>query len=128
MYRNNCAEYGLEDPKLKLVTPPKVVKNDRAKIIWHFQIQTDKQLIVNQTDIVVIDKLQEKAVVLDVAIPGNNKIKKKEHKKLKNYQGLKENMEKMLKVKATVVLVLIGAFRAVIPVLGEWLQKIPGTT
>jgi len=111
-----------------LVTPPKVVKNDRAKIIWHFQIQTDKQLIVNQTDIVVIDKLQEKAVVLDVAIPGNNKIKKKEHKKLKNYQGLKENMEKMLKVKATVVLVLIGAFRAVIPVLGEWLQKIPGTT
>ena len=52
VYRTICAEYGLEDPKSKWETPPKVVENDRAEILWDFEIQTDKQVMVNQPDIV----------------------------------------------------------------------------
>ncbi len=44
------------------------------------------------------------------------------------YQGLKEQLERMWKVKASVVPVVVGALRAVTPKLGEWLQQIPGTT
>ena len=43
VYRNICAEV----PKSKWETPPKVVENDRAKILWDFQIQTDKQVVAN---------------------------------------------------------------------------------
>ncbi|MDG2555549.1 hypothetical protein P7M41_26505, partial [Vibrio parahaemolyticus] len=47
----------------------KVVENGRAKILWDFQIQTDKLVMANQLDIMLVDKQQKKAVVIDVAIP-----------------------------------------------------------
>jgi len=35
--------------------------------MWDFQIQPDRQVITNQPDVVVVDKLQKKAAVIDVA-------------------------------------------------------------
>ncbi|KAK7930440.1 hypothetical protein WMY93_006835 [Mugilogobius chulae] len=128
VYRNICAEYGLETPRSKWETPPKVVENDRAKILWDFQIQTDRMVMANQPDIVVVDKEQRRAVVVDVAIPSDGNIRRKEHEKLEKYQGLREELEKAWKVKATVVPVVIGALGAVTPKLDEWLQHIPGST
>ncbi|KAF7666152.1 hypothetical protein LDENG_00119050 [Lucifuga dentata] len=77
---------------------------------------------------VVVDKEQKRAVVIDVAVPADSNIRKKEHKKIKKYQGLKEELECTWKVKSKVVPVVIGALGAVTPKLGEWLQEIPGTT
>ncbi|TWW57282.1 hypothetical protein D4764_07G0000010 [Takifugu flavidus] len=74
--------------------------NKQAKILWDFQIQTDKLVVANQPDIVV--------VVIDVAIPSDSNIRKKEHEKLEKYQGLKEEMERMWGMKATVVPVVIS--------------------
>uniref|UniRef100_A0A3B5PPD0 Reverse transcriptase domain-containing protein n=1 Tax=Xiphophorus maculatus TaxID=8083 RepID=A0A3B5PPD0_XIPMA len=128
VYRNICAEYGLETPGSKWETPPKVAENARAKILWDFQIQTDKMVMANQPDIVVVDKQQRKAVVIDVAIPSDCNIRKKEHEKLEKYQGLREELERAWKVKTTVVPVVIGALGAVTPKLDQWLQQIPGTT
>lgn len=45
---------------------PNVVENNRAKILWDFRLQTDKQL---PATIVVFDKAQTTAVVIGVAIP-----------------------------------------------------------
>ena len=128
VYRNICVEYGLETPRSKWETPPKVIENDRAKILWDFQIQTDRMVMANQPDIVVIDKEQRKAVVVDIAIPSDCNIRKKEHEKVEKYQGLKEELERAWKVKASVVPVVIGALGAVTPKLEEWLQQIPGKT
>ncbi|XP_005729398.1 dopamine beta-hydroxylase [Pundamilia nyererei] len=36
--------------------PPKVAENNRAKVLWDSDFQTDKQLLANQPDIVVIVK------------------------------------------------------------------------
>ena len=60
-----------------------------------------------------MDKQQRKAVVIDIAIPSDSNIRKKEHEKLEKYQGLKEELEKMWRVKATMVRVVIGALGAV---------------
>ncbi|KAF7648062.1 hypothetical protein LDENG_00162600 [Lucifuga dentata] len=128
VYRNICAVYGLEVPKSKWETPPKVVENSRAKVLWDFKFQTDKQLLANQPDMVVVDKEQKRAIVIDVAVPADSNISKKEHEKTEKYQGLKEELEWTWKVKSKVVPVVIGALGAVAPNLGEWLQEIPGTT
>ena len=64
--QNICTEYGLEVQMSRV----KVVENDRAKILWDFQIQTDKQVMANQPDIVVVDKMQ--TAVIDVVIPRRN--------------------------------------------------------
>ena len=90
-------------------------------------IQTERKVLANQPDIVVIDKQKTEAVVIDIAVPSDSNIKK-EYEKLEKYQGLKEEVERMWKVKAKVVPVVIGALEAVTPKLEEWLQQIPGTT
>ena len=65
---------------------------------------------------------------MDVAIPSDSNIREEEHEELEKYQGLKEELEKAWKVKATVVPVVIGTLGAVTPMLEKWLQQIPGTT
>jgi len=55
-----------------------MVKNDRTKVLWYFQIQTEHLVMANQPDIVVVDKLQKKkVVVIDVNISSDNNIRKK---------------------------------------------------
>lgn len=63
----------------------------------------------NQLELVVVDK-QKQAT------------RKKEHKKLKKYQGFREELKKMWGGKVRVVPVIIGGLGAVTPKLGEWLQ------
>ena len=76
IHRNICAKYGLEVPGSRWETPPKVIENERVKILWDFQIQTDKLAIANQPEIVAVDKHLRTAVV-DVAIPSDGNIRKK---------------------------------------------------
>ena len=107
-YRNICIEYGLQVPKSRWEILPRGVKNERAKILCGFLIQTDKLVMTNQLDIVVADKFLKKAVVIDIAMPcKKTSRRRKEDKKLEKYQGLKGEMKKMWKVKATVVPVVI---------------------
>ena len=80
VYRNICAEYRQEVQESKWATPPKVIENDRAKILWDFKIQTDKMVAANQADIVVIKERNNKTVVVDAAIASDNNIRKKKHK------------------------------------------------
>ncbi|TWW59227.1 hypothetical protein D4764_06G0007570 [Takifugu flavidus] len=78
--------------------------------------------------LIIVGQDQKTVVVIDVAIPSDSNIRKKEHEKLEKYQGLKEEIERMWGMKATVVPVVIGTLGAVAPKLSRWLQQIPGTT
>lgn len=64
--------------------------------------------------------------MIDVATPNDSNIGKKEHERLEKYQRLRDELEKMCRVKETMVIVVIGAFSAVTPKVGK--QQIPGTT
>lgn len=55
----------------------------------------------NQSDFVVVDKDQKTAGVTDVAVPRDGNIKR--YEMLEKHHGLKEEQEKMWKVKAKVV-------------------------
>ena len=50
VYRKICAEYGLKTPRSNWETHPKMSEDDRVKI------QTDRIVMANQPDIVVVDK------------------------------------------------------------------------
>lgn len=52
-------------------------------------------MILNQPEMVFVDKQSKTAVATDVAIPGNCNIRKKEHEKIKKYQGLREELQEM---------------------------------
>lgn len=55
VYRNICLEYKPKTPRSKLDTPPKVEETDKAKILFDFQIQTDKIVMANQQDIPITE-------------------------------------------------------------------------
>lgn len=71
-------------------------------------MQTDKRMMSNQSDIVVPDKVEK----IDETVPNDSNITKKECEKLEKSQGLREPLERMLGVKATVASVVIGALEA----------------
>lgn len=98
-------------------------ENDMAKMLTH----TDKLVMANQPDIVVVDNRRKEAIVIDIAVPSDSNTRKKEFKRLEKYRGLKEELEKMWKMKATVALVVIGTLRAMTP-YWDWLQQIHGQT
>ncbi|XP_013919530.1 PREDICTED: uncharacterized protein LOC106547029 [Thamnophis sirtalis] len=54
---------------------PQKMENKRARILRDFQIQTDK-------------------VVIDVVVPSDSNIRKKEYEKLESYQGLKKELDR----------------------------------
>ena len=104
-----------------------MIENERVKILLDFQIQTDKLVMANQPDVVVVDKHQRTAVVVDVAVPRDGNIRQKEHEKLE-IPLLKEELEKMWSMKAAAVSIVIGALGAVTPNLDWWLQQTPTTS
>ena len=59
-----------------------MIENNRAKILWDFQIETDKMVVADQSDIMVVDKLHKKEVAVDIAIPRDSSSRKKEYTKL----------------------------------------------
>jgi hypothetical protein len=126
VYRNNCKVYELETPDKWWEIPNKVQQNDQAKILWDFHIQTDKQVIANQPDIVLIDKSKKKAIIIDIAIPNDVNIKSKEHEKITKYQPLAEELSRIWKVKTKVIPVVVGALGALTSTHEQWLSEIPG--
>lgn len=68
----------LEISRSKWDTHPKVMECNHAKILWDFQIPTDKQVMASQPD------KDKKSVVIDLT---NDRIK--EHYKLEKYQDLR---------------------------------------
>ena len=52
---------------------------------------TSIPVVANRPDIMAVDRQGKKAIVVDVTIPSDSNIRKKEHEKLEKYQGLKES-------------------------------------
>ena len=93
VYKNICSEYGLDPPKSRWETPQKVVENNRATLLCDFPIQTDSKVLSNQPDMVIIDNQKKEAVVIDIAVPSDSNIKKKEYEKMEKYQGTGEDVK-----------------------------------
>ena len=67
-----------------------------------------------RSDIVFIDKKERKAVIIVVAIPGDDSVKDKELEKVKKYQLLKDEIAKVWHMRKIIVVpVVIGALGAV---------------
>lgn len=72
---------------------------------FHFHIEAAGK---PSSIVVIVDKEQKTAVVIDVVILPDSNIGKEQHKKMEN-QVLKKHLEQMWKVKSKVVLVVIEA-------------------
>ena len=62
--------------------PQRVIENDNCKILWDFTIQTDHHITARRPDIVVVKKNDKTFLLIDVACPGDKRVKEKEEEKV----------------------------------------------
>ena len=96
------------------------MENDNIKILWDFNIHTDRVIEARRPDIVVVDKRNSEAVIIDIAVPGDLRVKDKEMEKILKYQNLALEISRMWNVKASVVPIIVGALGAKNKIL-DWL-------
>ena len=115
IHRNICGEYGLKAQGSRWQTPPKVIESKWVKILWDFQIQTDKLVMADQSDIMMVAEHQRTAVVDETATSGRRNMKSS------RYQGVKEEL-------VPTVIKTLGAVGTGNPKLDWWPQQMPGKT
>ena len=76
--------------------------------------------------LIIKDKEQKKAFILDVACPVDAYTGKKEHGKVSKYGGLRAELGRMWGVDTEIIAIIIGGLGAVTKNLDDYLAKIPG--
>ena len=85
------------------------MENKDYKIYWDFIIQCDRLIEARKPDVVLIDKRTKEVKLIDIAIPGNKRVKDKEIEKREKFQMLKEEVQRLWKITfVTVLTVVIG--------------------
>ena len=78
-------QYGIDaSDKWHKHDPETISENSQVKILWDFTIQTDKRMLHNRPDIVVVTKSKGMCYIIDVACPGDSRISLKEEEKINN--------------------------------------------
>ena len=106
-----CEKYGIDRTKNWYEQRPiGVMENDKAKIPWDFMIQCDKMIEHRKPDIVLVDKVQQKCLTIDVTCPGDNRVAEKEEEKLQRYDLLKREIKKLWRMKnIDIIPIIVGA-------------------
>ena len=92
--------------------------------MWDFTIQTDHYITARRPDIVVVDKNNKTCQLIDVACPGDKRVKEKEDEKIAKYQDLAREIRKIWNMKVKVVPVVIGALETITPRLKDNLKEL----
>jgi hypothetical protein len=71
----------------------------KVTILWNQQVQTYRTIRNNKTDIIIRDNEKGKCMLIDVAIPGDRNVIKKEAEKILKYKDLVIEIESMWNVK-----------------------------
>jgi hypothetical protein len=92
LHFNICTELGIKlDSELWYEHVPKSVETSQegnVTILWNQQVQTDRTIPNNKLDIIIRDNGEQTCMLIDVAIPGDRNVIKKEAKKILKYKDL----------------------------------------
>ena len=94
-------------------------------ILWNQQVQTDRTIPNNKPDI-IRDNEKRTCILIDVAIPRDRNVIKKEAEKILKYKDLTIEIERMWNVKTSAIPVIIGATGTISESFRKYLSDIPG--
>ena len=75
--------------------PQPVYASTHNKLLWDFKIPTDNEIEHNKPEIVLLDKIEWKCQIIDVACPSDTRVKDKGKGKFENYQDLKRELKRI---------------------------------
>ena len=104
--------------------PESVQKNDTHKILWGFEMQTDRQIPARRPDPVLIKKKYSTCHLVDFAIPVDQRLKIKESENINKYLDLTRKLKKQWNMKVTVIPIVVGALGTVPKGLEKKVEKL----
>ncbi|KAI5750850.1 hypothetical protein M8J77_001785 [Diaphorina citri] len=108
--------------------PDPVMSNDDVVVLYDQSIQTDRTILSNRPDIVIKEKKKKECLLIDISIPADSNVNKKENEKKLKYTDLAIEIQRMWNMKSCkVVPVVIGALGAISKALKPDLDSIPGS-
>jgi len=106
--------------------PEKVIKNEKITILYDMPIITDRKIAANRPDIVYHDKSNKVCFLIDVSVPDDSNIAKKEIEKMSKYKDLEIEIQRMWSTKAKIIPIVIGALGMIKFGMKKYLDMIPG--
>ena len=105
--------------------PGAVMETDRCTILWDFGINTDRRVPANRPDIIIKDKTEKMCYLIDMAVPGDNNVVAKEYEKRSKYKDLEIEIQRMWKMKTTVLPIVVGALGTMSKDFNKYLKQLP---
>jgi hypothetical protein len=93
--------------------------------MWNQQVQTDRTIPNNKPDILIRDDEKGTCMLIDVAIPGDRNVIKKEAEKILKYKDLTIEIQRMWNVKTRVITVVIEAIWTISKSFRKYVSNIP---
>ena len=94
--------------------PEGAVENEEIKVLWDINIQCDNLIEARRPDLIVIDKKEQKGIIIDIAVSADVGVEGKEKEQVEKYQNLKKEIRKLWKLRnIETVPVAIGALQSV---------------
>ena len=85
--------------KLYLHNPQTVSENVNGKLISDINMQCDNVTVERRPDIVIVNKMEKTAIIIDVAVPWDKRIIDKEKEKIEKYQNIKREILRLWNLK-----------------------------
>ena len=104
--------------------PEAVAENEHIKLMWDFDIRTDRVIRAHRPDITMINKINGKVFLIDVAIPWDTRVNEKEREKVDKYHDLKLELERLWEMPVEIVPIILGALGTIPSSLKKNLKKI----
>ena len=79
-----------------------ISQGGKVTILWIQQVQTDRTIPNNKSDIIIRDNEKGTCILIDVAISGERNLIKKEADKILKYKDLTIGIQRMWNVKTKV--------------------------
>ena len=99
------------------------MENEDYKLLYGYNIRTDKKISARRPDIVLVDK-NKRTTLIDVACTQDKYVEDKEIEKVNKYQDLKIEVQRIWKTSVTVGPVVLGVLGATSNNLNQYLLKL----
>ena len=71
------------------------MENEKCNILWDMTIQCDHGIEARRPDIVVVEKENNKAIIMDIASPWDHRVYEKEGEKIEKHEDLKREIGRL---------------------------------
>ena len=68
--------------------PEGAVENEEGKVLWDINVQCDNVIEARRPDIILIDKKEQKGIIIDIAVATDVRVGEKEREKVEKYQDV----------------------------------------